>query len=1051
MLRRTKSSQISSGFRRQPLLLSTAIAALLCAAGMQPASAQSVTGSGDLNPGPAQSPNWSVGSDLVVGETGIGQLDITAGGTVTNNLGTIGSGAGSNGAVTVSGVDGSGTPSTWTNNGDLYVGFGGTGTLNIIAGGRVSDAEGLVGGNIGGSGQVLVSGQGSSWQNSGRTFIGLLSSGSLRIEDGATVTNTAGTIGSSAQGDVVVTGRGTTWVNSGRLTIGRLSTGTLRIEDGATVTSSQGSIGASGTGTGTVTVSGVNSNGTASTWTNTGDLFVGNGGTGTLNILAGGRVSNVDGSISGGGNALVSGPGSSWQNSGQLTVGLFSAGTLRVEGGATVSSAEGVVGSKGQGDVVLTGAGTTWTNTGQFNVGSFAVGTLRIEAGATVISNQGYIGSNSTGTVIVTGTGSRWSMSPFALTIGNIGNGSLTVENGGLVRAEGGVLLGVDSGASGTLLLQGPTNNRGVLETGGIRGGAGAASVTLDGGLLRATRSNSTFFSNFGTRNIAIGPNGAVIDTNGYNIAIAPAFSGAGALIKDGAGKLELTGDSGATFTGAGSVLAGTLAVNGILGGTMDVISGRLQGIGAVGSTINQLGGTIAPGNSIGTLTINGNYIGNGGRLEIETVLGGDASPSDRLVITGSTAGSTLVTVLNQGGTGAPTVEGIKVVDVGGASNGVFTLLGNTVFQGQQAVVAGAYAYTLQKNGISTPNDGDWYLRSAYMAPPSSPGSPPTVIGPIYQPGAPIYEAYGQILQSLNELQTLRQRVGERYDGRTDGTSNAADRAIWARIDGAHSRVTPGFSTTGTSYMIDSWRLQTGADGQVFASGAGTLVGGVSLHHGEALAEISSVFGRGKIKASGSGFDGTMTWYGATGFYADAQTKLSWFDSDLSSTTAGRQLAKGKGGFGFALGLEVGQRIALSDVWSLTPQAQLTYSRVDADSFVDPFGARVALGDGDSLRGRLGMSVDYRQSWRDSAGQSVNASLYGIANLHYEFLDGTTAAVAGTPLTSRGDQLWGGLGLGAKYEMGRYALYGEIEAQTSLAHFADSHSITGRGGLRIRW
>lgn len=324
-------------------------------------------------------------------------------------------------------------------------------------------------------------------------------------------------------------------------------------------------------------------------------------------------------------------------------------------------------------------------------------------------------------------------------------------------------------------------------------------------------------------------------------------------------------------------------------------------------------------------------------------------------------------------------------------------------------------------------------------------------MGPIYQPGAPLYEAYGQVLQSLNELQTLRQRVGERFDSRTDDMSNAAGRAIWVRIDAAHRRVTPGFSTTGTSYMIDSWRLQAGADGQVFASDAGTLVGGVTLHHGEALADISSIFGRGKIRASGSGFGGAMTWYGATGFYADVQTKLSWFNSDLSSTTAGRQLAKGNGGFGYALGLELGQRIALSGGWSLTPQAQLTSSHVRADSFIDPFGARVALTDGDSLRGRLGLSADYRQSWRDNAGRQVNGSLYGIANLHYEFLGGTTATVAGTPLTSRGERLWGGLGLGAKYETGRYALYGGVEAQTSLAHFADSRSITGRAGLRVNW
>ncbi|MGN6097530.1 MAG: autotransporter family protein [Bosea sp. (in: a-proteobacteria)] len=917
-----------------------------------------VTGSGNFTPNPSQSPNWNVGGDIRIGDTGIGQLDISAGGSVTNEFGTIGYDVGSDGTVTVSGVDGSGNASTWTNTNDLVIGQSGTGSLTILGGGKVSSQTGTIAGDLG----------------------------------------------------------------------------------------SQG----------TVTVSGIDGNGNASTWTNAGNLFVGYDGTATLQILAGGQVSNAWGSINGGSNALVSGQGSSWQNNGRLSIGVFGAGTLRVEAGATVSSVDGVVGSGAQGDVVLTGAGTTWTNTGQFTVGSFGPGTVRIEDGASVISNQGYVGANDMGSVTVTGAGSRWSMSPYNLTIGNVGTGSLTVENGGLVRAEGGVLLGSSAGSSGTLLLQGTAGARGILETSGITVGAGAASVTLDGGLLRATWDNSVFFDDFGTRSIAIGANGAVIDTNGYNIGISPAFAGAGALIKDGAGKLTLTGDSGATYSGAGSVLAGTLAVNGVLGGTMEVIGGRLQGTGAVGATINQPGGTIAPGNSIGTLTINGNYLGNGGQLEIETVLGGDASPSDRLVITGSTAGTTLVTALNQGGAGAQTIEGIKVVDVGGASNGVFTLQGTTVFQGQPAVVAGAYAYTLQKNGIGTPNDGDWYLRSAYMVPsspasPTSPASPPIVLGPIYQPGAPIYEAYGQVLQSLNELQTLRQRVGERFDGPANEGANAAGRATWARIDAVHRRVSPGFSTTGTAYMIDSWRLQAGADGQVFANEAGTLVGGLTLHHGEALADIASIFGRGKIKASGSGFGGALTWYGASGFYADAQTRLSWFDSDLSSTTAGRQLAKGKGGFGYALGLELGQRIALSGDWSLTPQAQLTYSRVDAGGFVDPFGARVALTDGDSLRGRLGVSANYRQGWRDKAGRQVNASLYGIANLYYEFLDGTTATVAGTPLTSRGERLWGGLGLGAKYETGRYALYGEVEAQTSLVHFADSHSITGRAGLRVSW
>lgn len=55
---------------------------------------------------------------------------------------------------------------------------------------------------------------------------------------------------------------------------------------------------------------------------------------------------------------------------------------------------------------------------------------------------------------------------------------------------------------------------------------------------------------------------------------------------------------------------------------------GRLQGIGTVGTTTNA--GVIAPGNSNSTLTIAGNYTGAGGVLEIQSVLGGDASTSGR-------------------------------------------------------------------------------------------------------------------------------------------------------------------------------------------------------------------------------------------------------------------------------------------------------------------------------------------------------------------------------------------------------------------------------------
>src|SRR5690606_20821064 len=149
---------------------------------------------------------------------------------------------------------------------------------------------------------------------------------------------------------------------------------------------------------------------------------------------------------------------------------------------------------------------------------------------------------------------------------------------------------------------------------------------------------------------------------------------------------------------------------------------------------------------------------GNGGALEIETALGGDNSATDRLVVAGATSGNTQVTALHRDGVGEQTVDGIKIIDVAAASNGTFPLKGAYLFQGEQAVAAGASSHRLHPGGVTTPTDGDWYLRSSL----TDPVEPETPTAPIYQPGVPVYEAYGANLLSLNGLSTLRQRVGNR-------------------------------------------------------------------------------------------------------------------------------------------------------------------------------------------------------------------------------------------------------------------------------------------------
>ena len=108
------------------------------------------------------------------------RLRIADGVTVASSTGYLGYNSGSTGTATVTG-----TGSKWTNSGSLYVGYSGSGTLNIEAGGQVSNTNGYLGYNSGSTGTATVTGTGSKWTNSGNLYVGNSGSGTLNIGDGA--------------------------------------------------------------------------------------------------------------------------------------------------------------------------------------------------------------------------------------------------------------------------------------------------------------------------------------------------------------------------------------------------------------------------------------------------------------------------------------------------------------------------------------------------------------------------------------------------------------------------------------------------------------------------------------------------------------------------------------------------------------------------------------------------------------------------------------------------------------------------------------------------
>jgi len=710
----------------------------------------------------------------------------------------------------------------------------------------------------------------------------------------------------------------------------------------------------------------------------------------TLNFWDGAAGPKNNGTINGGTGIWQNGTGNdNWADASGAINAAYSDGAFAVFGG----TAGTVTVDNGPGEVAASGM--------QFAVGGYTVtgGSIALAGAQAVIR----VGDGSTA-----GAG-------YTATI----NAALTGASQ-LVKTDAGTLVlgGTNSYTGGTLVTGGTVQIASDANLGAASGG-----LTLDGGTLVTTATLAS------TRNLVLQGAGTLSTATGTSFTLGGVLSGTGNLTKAGTGTLVLGGAS-AGYAGIARVSAGTLAVTGVLGGSVNVdAAGRLEGTGSVGNVTTT--GTIAPGLSgVGTLTLTGTYTGANGTLEIEAELGGDGARADRLVVGGATAGTTLVKVTNLGGTGAPTVEGIKIVDVAGASNGVFTLEGDYVFEGAPALIAGAYGYRLYKNGVANPADGDWYLRSALLSPVAPPATP------LYQPGVPVYEAYGQTLATLNAIGTMQERVGNRrWSSGSDGISG-----IWGRMESARSRPNAVQSTSLSDVNVDSWKVELGVDQTVSTRGDGsTLVVGVLGSYGEARASIASPFGNGSIRTRGYGAGATLSWFGPQGFYVDSRAQLTWFDSKLKSSVLGK-LADGNDGTGQAYSVEVGKRSPLSGRLSVTPQIQMAYSTVGFDRFTDPNGAEVSSRLGDSLKTRWGISLD-----RQDAG----SHLYAVANLSYEWLDGTVTQVSGTPIARGNERLWGELGLGGSVQLGRVTLYSQVSADTALRDFGKSYSLKGTGGLRL--
>lgn len=762
----------------------------------------------------------------------------------------------------------------------------------------------------------------------------------------------------------------------------------------------------------------------------------------------------------------------------------FATSTACAAGGSRLQMTAGSIVTHG----ALSEGAVAWNPTGNASYAS------HLSFDGTQIRTEG---AGSAG-LFAEGTGSSITLNDSTVqTLGSASHG-LVVVDGARIDATNTPVTSLADSAHSLLLTSGDlTQTQTATITGGTLLSGNAGTVAVAGGNADVTISGATVagavnwlevgsfsasgFSDIQPLQVSVpsAPNEVIGDEPDPDTGTTPGATPADGLLPlpiqgprlDGVPAIATIDVSGSTLTGAAVTEAASISDVTLTNSLWNMTgSSNLTTLLNAASLIDYAAPTGNP-ESLGsykTLTV-GNYTGANGTLALNTWLEADNAPSDILHATGDTAGTSFLRVRNTGGPGALTLEnGILVVQVDGESNGDFSLIGDYELEGQQVVVGGAYAYSLWKNGVTTPQDGNWYLRSK-LQPGPGPGPEP---GPIYQAGDPTYEAYSRALLGLMEMPTLQQRVGNRYwsgpgalqiaQGDGPGTepppspesqSLIQENGVWGRIVGFHGSIDPDRSTTNSRSKIDIFKLQAGIDGLLHEDEDGKLIGGITAHYGHGRSRISSFYGDGKIDTDAYGLGATLTWYGNEGFYIDAQGEVSWFQSDLSSLLANRSLIDGNDGFGYALSIETGKRLQRDEDWTLTPQAQLVYSSVDFDDFTDTFGAPVSLDRADSLRGRLGLSLDRERAWVDDDGFINRLHGYGIANLYYEFLGDRRVNVAETTLINRDDRFWGGLGLGftRNWEDDKYSIYGEGLVTTSMENFGDSYGLKGILGLRVRF
>ncbi len=336
----------------------------------------------------------------------------------------------------------------------------------------------------------------------------------------------------------------------------------------------------------------------------------------------------LGGVLSGGGNVALTGArtvqyGGANTYNGTTTINN---GTLQAGAQNTFSPNSPIIGTGGELDLnnfnqsIPTLSGTIFVT----NLGS---GTLTLTGSGSQTLNTNMVGS---GGFTLDGSIDLTIMAPVAHGLNN--TGPTTINGGNTLEARAGFagVFAFESehilNGNGTLKLNNTQQIIGSLSSSSLASVADVGSGQLD---LGEDNTSTTF---------------------------AGSIQGTGTLVKVGSGTFTLAGTN--TLSGLTTISGGILIVNGSLGGGVAVGAGTiLKGTGSVAGNVNvNNGGTIQPGNSIGSITVGSLTLNSSSNVDIEI----DPTSASQIISTGA---ANLAGALN------------VIVDAGSYSNQTYTII----------------------------------------------------------------------------------------------------------------------------------------------------------------------------------------------------------------------------------------------------------------------------------------------------------------------------------------------------------------------------------------